>query len=53
MAMTGLRPFLAVPYWRTGKHSGLFQLTARDVYADPATHADPGNARSWPICATR
>ena len=40
MPMSALRPFLSVPYWRDGKHSGLFQLNAWDVLADPETHAD-------------
>lgn len=40
VAMTDLRPFLDVPYWRAGAHSHLFQLSARDILADTVTHAD-------------
>lgn len=39
LPITELRQFLAVPYWRASKSSDLFQLTARDVLADPETHA--------------
>jgi hypothetical protein len=40
VSMTELRRFLDVPYWRAGAHAGLFQLSARDILADPAAHPD-------------
>lgn len=40
MLLDDLAQFLDVPFWRAGAQSGLFQLTARDVAADPVTHAD-------------
>lgn len=33
-------PLLAVPFWRAGRQSGLFQLNAWEVLADPGRHAD-------------
>lgn len=40
VAMTDLRAFLEVPYWRASTHSQLFQLFARDILADPLMHTD-------------
>lgn len=38
--MTELRQFLAVPFWRAGANSGLFELDGWGVLAHPEAHAD-------------